>query len=160
MIHFNNSYDCKVDAKGRLMLPSGLKNQLLPLLKDGFIIKRSVNGKCLELWPKVEWDVEMGKLKKLNRYVKKNNDFIRIFMAGVKEIEIDNAGRLLIPKNLVSIAAIKKEISLSSAVNYIEIWDKERYEQEIEIEPLDFEAMAEEVMGGDGIGAENTPDVS
>ena len=111
----------------------------------------------MELWPKGEWNIMMEKVNKLNRFVKKNNDFIRIFMAGVKEVEIDNAGRLLIPKNLVTIAGIKKDITLSSAVNIIEIWDKDSYENAIDITPEDFEAMAEEVMGDSG---EDNKDVS
>ncbi|MGB5555311.1 MAG: division/cell wall cluster transcriptional repressor MraZ [Flavobacteriaceae bacterium] len=150
MINFNGAYDCKADAKGRVMLPVALKNQLLPVLQEGFVIKRSVSGACLELWPMGEWNIMMKKVNSLNRFVKKNNDFIRIFMAGVKEVEIDNAGRLLIPKNLVAIAGIEKDITLSSAVSIIEIWDKDSYEKAIDVTPEDFEAMAEDVMGSDG----------
>ncbi|MDE3743678.1 division/cell wall cluster transcriptional repressor MraZ [Maribacter polysaccharolyticus] len=157
MINFNEAYYCKADAKGRVMLPSALKNRLLPVLNEGFVLKRSVSGACLELWPMAQWNEMMLKIKKLNRFVKKNNDFIRIFMAGVKEVEVDNAGRLLIPKNLMSIAGIVKEIALSPSVDIIEIWDKDSYEKAIEITDDDFEVLAEEVMGGLG---ENIPDVS
>lgn len=157
MINFNGSYDCKADAKGRVMLPVGLKNRLLPVLKDGFVIKRSVSGACLELWPMGEWNVMMQKINKLNRFVKKNNDFIRIFMAGVKEVEIDSTGRLLIPKNLVDVAGITKEITLSPAVNIVEIWDKASYEKAIDVTADEFAALAEDVMGDEG---DNVPDVS
>ena len=157
MINFNEAYYCKADAKGRVMLPSALKNRLLPVLGEGFVIKRSVSGACLELWPMSQWEDMMLKIKKLNRFVKKNNDFIRIFMAGVKEVEIDSAGRLLIPKNLMSIAGIVKEIALSPSVDIIEIWDKDSYEAAIEITDEEFEVLAEDVMGDLG---ENTPDVS
>ncbi len=139
------------------MIPSALKNRLLPVLKEGFVLKRSVSGACLELWPMSQWDEMMLKIKKLNRFVKKNNDFIRIFMAGVKEVEIDSAGRLLIPKNLMSIAGIVKEIALSPSVDIIEIWDKDSYEKAIEITDEEFEVLAEDVMGGFD---ENIPDVS
>ncbi|WP_282056825.1 division/cell wall cluster transcriptional repressor MraZ [Maribacter luteus] len=157
MINFNEAYYCKADAKGRVMIPSALKNRLLPVLKEGFVLKRSVSGACLELWPMSQWDEMMLKIKKLNRFVKKNNDFIRIFMAGVKEVEIDSAGRLLIPKNLMSIAGIVKEIALSPSVDIIEIWDKDSYEKAIEITDEEFEVLAEDVMGGFD---ENIPDVS
>ena len=157
MINFNEAYYCKADAKGRVMLPSTLKNRLLPVLKEGFVLKRSVSGACLELWPMSQWDDMMLKIKKLNRFVKKNNDFIRIFMAGVKEVEIDSAGRLLIPKNLMAIAGIRKEIALSPSVDIIEIWDKDSYEKAIEITDEQFEVLAEDVMGDLG---ENIPDVS
>lgn len=94
-----------------------------------------------------EWNEMMGKINKLNRFVKKNNDFIRRFTAGVKVIEIDALGRLLVPKDLMSFAQISKEIVFSSAVNIIEIWDKELYEKAIDDSVLDFADLAEEVMG-------------
>lgn len=156
-MNFNEAYYCKADAKGRVMLPSALKNRMQPVLNEGFVLKRSVSGACLELWPMSRWNEMMEKIKKLNRFVKKNNDFIRIFMAGVKEIEIDNAGRLLIPKNLMSIAEITKEIALSPSVDIIEIWDKDSYEKAIKISDIDFEALAEDVMGDFG---ENISNVS
>lgn len=129
-------------------MPVALKNQLTPVLQEGFVLKRSVFQPCLELYPMTEWNMLMEKINKLNRFVKKNNDFIRRFTAGVKVVEVDAAGRLLIPKNLIEIAGIKKEIVLSSAINIVEIWDKERYEGVIEDTADDFAALAEEVMGG------------
>lgn len=143
---FIGTYECKVDAKGRLMLPASLKKQL-GSLEEGFVLKRSVFQSCLELYPMKEWNIMMQKINKLNRFVKKNNDFIRRFTAGVKMIEIDATGRLLIPKDLVVFAKIEKEIVLSSAVNIIEIWDKNLYENVIENATDDFAVLAEEVMG-------------
>ena len=94
-----------------------------------------------------EWNLMMEKINKLNKFVKKNNDFIRRFTAGVKAVEIDALGRLLIPKDLTSFAQISKDIVLSSAVNIIEIWDKNLYEKAIDDSVLDFADLAEEVMG-------------
>lgn len=129
------------------MLPASLKKQLSRGLEDGFILKRSVFQPCLELYPMAEWNIMMAKINKLNRFVKKNNDFIRRFTAGVKVIEIDATGRLLIPKDLVVFAGIDKDIVLSSAVNIIEIWDKDKYEASIDDTAVDFADLAEEVMG-------------
>ncbi|WP_442267377.1 division/cell wall cluster transcriptional repressor MraZ [Tenacibaculum sp. ZS6-P6] len=147
MVNLIGTYECKADAKGRLMLASGLKKQLSPVLQEGFVIKRSVFQACLELYPMQEWNVMMNKINKLNRFVKKNNDFIRRFTAGVKIVEVDATGRVLIPKDLLVFAGIKKEVVFSSAVNIIEIWDKEKYESVIEDSVLDFGDLAEEVMG-------------
>lgn len=140
------TYECKVDAKGRLMLPTSLKKQL-GSLEGGFVLKRSVFQPCLELFPMSEWNKMMLKINKLNRFVKKNNDFIRRFTAGVKMVDIDATGRLLIPKDLVVFAAIEKDIVLNSAINIIEIWDKDKYENAIENATDDFADLAEEVMG-------------
>lgn len=149
------TYECKVDAKGRLMLPTSLKKQFKSL-EDGFVLKRSVFQPCLELYPMNEWNEMMAKVNKLNRFVKKNNDFIRRFTAGVKMIEVDSAGRLLIPKDLLVFSKIEKEIVMSSAINIVEIWDKDLYENAIENATDDFADLAEDVMGnlfenGDGI---------
>ncbi len=147
MINLIGTYECKSDAKGRLMLPNVLKKQMAAVLADGFVLKRSVFQPCLELYPIQEWNAMMAKVNKLNRFVKKNNDFIRLFTAGVKMLELDVTGRLLIPKDLYAFAGISKEVVLSSAVNIIEIWDKEKYELAINDAAVDFPVLAEEVMG-------------
>ncbi|CAL67730.1 division/cell wall cluster transcriptional repressor MraZ [Christiangramia forsetii] len=149
MINLIGTYECKVDAKGRLMVPSALKKQLAPMMQDGFVIKRAVFQNCLELYPMEEWNVLMKRMNGLNRFKKKNNDFIRRFTAGVKTVEVDTNGRLLIPKDLVGFAGIEKEIVLSSAINIVEIWDKDKYEQTLEDSSDDFADLAEEVMGND-----------
>jgi len=141
------TYECKVDAKGRLMIPSALKKQLANSLQDGFVLKRSVFQPCLELYPMAEWNLMMQKINKLNRFVKKNNDFIRRFTAGVKIVEVDDLGRLLIPKDLMTFSQISKDIVLSSAVNIVEIWDKDLYEKSIAGDDIDFADLAEDVMG-------------
>tara|TARA_R110002049_G_scaffold268752_1_gene445512 strand:+ start:39888 stop:40352 length:465 start_codon:yes stop_codon:yes gene_type:complete len=143
------TYDCKVDAKGRLMLPSGMKKQLEPILEAGFVLRRSVFQPCLELYPTAEWQLLMQKMNKLNKFKKKNNDFIRRFSAGARMVEVDKSGRLLIPKDLTVFADISKDIVISPAINIIEIWDKDKYEQAIDDATGDFADLAEEVMGQD-----------
>ena len=131
------------------MLPAALKKQMDGVLQDGFVIKRAVFQECLELYPMTEWNALMQKINKLNRFKKKNNDFIRRFTAGVKMVDVDANGRLLIPKELVVFASISKDIVMSSAVNIIEIWDKTKYEKAIDDATVDFADLAEEVMGQD-----------
>ena len=143
------SYECKADVKGRLMLPVGLKKQLATSLSSGFVLKRAVFQPCLELYSLVEWESLMQKVNKLNRFKKKNNDFIRTFTAGVRFIELDASGRILIPKDLITFAGITKDIMLTSAVNIIEIWDKDKYEKAIDDASSDFAVLAEDVMGQD-----------
>ena len=147
MQHFIGTYECKADAKGRIMLPAALKKQLSSYLNKSFVIKRAVFNNCLELYPLDQWGGLMEKVNKLNRFNKKNNDFIRRFTAGVKLIEIDATGRLLIPKDLTNHAKISKEVVVSSVVNILEIWDKGLYEKAIDEATTDFAVLAEEVMG-------------
>jgi len=150
VVNLIGTYECKVDAKGRMMMSSAFKKQLSSVLQEGFVIKRSVFQSCLELYPMQEWNLVMAKINKLNRFVKKNNDFIRRFTAGVKVVEMDASGRILIPKDLCQFAEIEKEVVLSSAVNIIEIWDKNKYEKVIDDAVVDFADLAEEVMGNIG----------
>ena len=147
MQHLVGTYECKADAKGRIMIPIAIKKQLASTLTNGFVLKRAVFNACLELYPVKEWKKLMEKVNDLNRFNKKNNDFIRRFTAGVKTVEIDTSGRLLIPKDLVNYAHISKEVVVSSTVNILEIWDKSLYESAIDEAALDFGALAEEVMG-------------
>ena len=141
--------ECKVDVKGRVLIPSAFKKQLAAVINKGFVLKRAVFQSCLELYPISEWEELISKVNSLNRFKKKNNDFIRRFTAGVKFIELDNNGRLLIPKDLIEFSNIKREIVLSSSVNIIEIWDKDSYESSIVDSRDDFAKLAEEVMGDD-----------
>lgn len=147
MINLVGTYECKADAKGRVLLPIALKKQLASSMSDGFVVKRSVFNTCLELHPMSEWNVLMGEVNKLNRFVKKNNDFIRRFTAGVRLIELDSSGRFLIPKDLIDFSNITKDIVISSSVNIIEIWDKTSYEKVLKDSAIDFAELAEEVMG-------------
>ena len=146
-MHLIGVYECRLDSKSRLMLPKAFKKQLLSSLDSPFILKRSVFHKCLELFPMDEWNKVVLDINKLNRFVKKNNDFIRMFTAGVKVVDLDVTGRLLIPKDLQSYASIEKTVVLSSSANMIEIWDKNSYESIINNDAVDFASLAEDVMG-------------
>ena len=147
MDHFIGTYECRIDVKGRILIPSAIKKQISISAKDGFVIKRGLFNNCIELYPFNQWIFVMNKIDQLNRFNKKNIDFIRRFNAGVKKIEIDSNGRLLIPKDLIKHAKIKKDIVVSAAVNILEIWDKNLYEEIIDEAKIDFSSLAEEVMG-------------
>lgn len=135
------------------MMPIALKKQLSKLINEGFVLKRSVFNHCIEMYPLSEWSKLMDKLNGLNRFNKKNNDFIRRFTAGVKSVEMDNSGRFLISKDLIKYASIDKEIVVSSSVNILEIWNKSTYEKVINEATLNFGALAEEVMGDKNYGS-------
>ena len=147
MISVLGTYECKLDSKGRLMFPVQFKNQMGEAAKRGFVVKRSIFKKCLELFPVDQWQIETAKVSKLNMFRKKNAEFITKFMAGVKPAELDGTGRLLIPKDLLRYGEITKEIVLTSVVNRIEIWDKALYESAVDYDPDDFASLAEDVMG-------------
>lgn len=142
-------HQCKLDSKNRFMIPKAFKKQLRSSVDSPFVLKRSVFHKCLELYTMNEWDKVVFRINKLNRFVKKNNDFIRMYTAGVKSIDLDSNGRLLVPKDLIAISKLTKHVVLSSSINIIEIWDKDEYEKSINDPKVDFAKLTEEVMGND-----------
>lgn len=129
------------------MLPIALKKQLGININESFILKRSVFQPCLELHPYSEWKLTMDKINTLNRFVKKNNDFIRMYTAGVRIVDLDSSGRILIPKDLLKRYFSKNDLVLTTAINIIEIWDKDSYENVINNPEIDFADLSEKVMG-------------
>ncbi len=140
--------EVKLDAKGRFLLPVRYKDILGDIAKDGFILKRSIFKNCLELFTLEEWEQESAVIKKLNMFKKKNSIFVTQFMAGVRVVELDNSGRLLIPKDLLQYGGLTKELVLTETNKRIEIWDKAAYEKFIEETRSNVEDLAEEVAGG------------
>lgn len=148
MIPLQGEHIGRVDAKGRFLLPVALKNQLSASLGEGFIVKRSIFSPCLELYPKSNWEeINRKIISKLNRFVKKHNDFIRAYNAGLKEVETDGSGRILIPRDLAVFAGISGDIVVTAKMDCIEIWDKARYDEIVNETQSDISGLAEEILG-------------
>jgi len=146
MTHLLGEFDCRIDTKGRFMLPSGLKKQLEPGDQERFVVNRGFETN-LTLYPESEWLKISREVNSLNLYNKKNREFVRYFFRGAKELRLDPAGRLLLPRSLIDYGEIHKEIVLFAYGRRIEIWAKEAYDSLLASEPEDFSSLAEEVMG-------------
>jgi MraZ protein len=144
--NFIGEYGCKLDAKGRFLLPSGLKKQLDPSAEEKFVMNRGFEG-CLVLYPMNEWENETNRFKELNLFVAKNRRFYRQFHNGATRMQLDSSGRLNVPKALAESAGIEKDVVLFAYANRIEIWDKKKYGDVMGEEMTGFESLAEEVMG-------------
>ncbi|MDL1913898.1 MAG: division/cell wall cluster transcriptional repressor MraZ [Bergeyella sp.] len=153
---FYETYDCKIDDKGRVKFPLSLVRHLGSFIQKKMVVKRSVFQKCLEIYPMEPWERLMSEINGLNRFVKKNADFIRMFTAGAKTIEIDNAERILVPKDLKVFACLEKEIVISGVGVFFELWDKDLYEKSIKINSEDFAHLSEEIMGDMKSGEESS----
>jgi MraZ protein len=139
-------FECRLDDKSRVILPSGLKKQISQEAQDRFVINRGFEN-CLVLYPMNEWKGISEEINRLNLYNRKNRDFARYFYRGATELTLDNASRLLLPKSLLSYAGIIRDVVLFAFSNRIEVWAKDRYEKLMTAEPEDFALLAEEVMG-------------
>jgi len=147
MSHFLGEFECKLDVKGRMMIPSGLKKQLPEAEKEGLVINRGFE-KHLVIYTRKEWEKIVDDLSKLNSYEKRTREFIRYFTRGASELSVDAAGRVLLPKNLTEYAGIKADVVLACQFNKIEVWAQDAYDAQLDNEPESFARLAEEVMGG------------
>lgn len=146
MINLIGEFECRIDAKGRFILPAGIKKQLPSEAQDKFVINRGFE-KCLVLYPQSVWQTISDEVNQLNIYNKKNREFVRYFYRGASELTLDTASRLLLPKPLMQYAGLDKEMVMFAFSNRIEIWAKDAYDQLHVNEPEDFATLAEEVMG-------------
>lgn len=138
-------FECKLDAKGRLMFPSGLRKQLDPSAQENFMLNRGFE-RCLTLYPMNTWEKLSSRLEKLNLFQAKNRKFHRLFHNGATPLSLDSAGRLLVPKALMSYAGLVKELVLIAYGDRIELWDREIYYKMMDEEAGDFADLADEVM--------------
>ncbi|WP_029282969.1 division/cell wall cluster transcriptional repressor MraZ [Pedobacter sp. R20-19] len=146
MTQLLGEFDCKLDAKGRLMVPAALKKQLPNAEKEGLIINRGFE-KNLVIYPKNVWDAVVADLAKLNIYDQENRAFVRAFTRGATELSLDAAGRVLLPKSLVEYAGIGSDLVLACQLDRIEVWDKKSYEDIFDDVPANFADLAQKVMG-------------
>ena|ERR1700680_3481900 len=150
MIGFLGEYEATLDSKGRFLLPAGFKKQLPEEGGSRFVINRGFE-KCLSLYPMKSWEPIFGDISKLNDFDPKVREFRRYFLNGATILDLDSAGRLLVPQNLKEHAGLEKDIVLVSAVNKIEIWDKTKYQQFFEsFSPEAFSNLANAVMNTRG----------
>ncbi len=148
MHQLTGEYDCKLDAKGRLKLPSALLKQLGGMDEIRFTVNRGFE-KHLMLYPKDVWDKKVNEINQLNIYNTRQRQAIRYFYRGATEIAPDSADRILLPKGLIDYATMEKEIVLFAYQEQIEIWSKAEYQKMLTEEPEDFASIANEIFGND-----------
>jgi MraZ protein len=146
MIGFLGEYEATVDAKGRFLLPAAIKKKLPEDAPGEFVINRGFE-KCLSLYPVKNWQPIFEGISKLNDFDPKVREFRRYFFNGATELELDSAGRLLIPPNLREHASIERDIVIVGSVQKIEIWDSSKYKEFFEtMTPTAFSELAKEVL--------------
>ncbi|MCR5594403.1 MAG: division/cell wall cluster transcriptional repressor MraZ [Lachnospiraceae bacterium] len=139
---YRGEYTHSIDAKGRLIVPSKLRETL----GDSFVLTKGLDG-CLMAYDTEEWEEFETKLQELPVTNKNARKLVRHFSGGAADAECDSQGRVLIPANLREYAGLTKEAVLLGMGNRIEIWSKERYETEGTYEDMDEVASALEDMG-------------
>lgn len=142
-------YQCKLDAKGRLMISSDFQEQLGELLEQGFVIRPGLFSKCIELYTMNDWMETQRKLKGLSQFVKSNVDLMRKYNAGARMVKLDSSKRLQIPKYLIDEVSLAKDVVINSLPGYMEIWDKDAYKTQLgQLDQESLEKLLEEKLGG------------
>jgi MraZ protein len=148
MATFIGDYTCKVDVKGRIILPSAFKKQMPADAQDHFVVRKDIFENCLVLYSIEDWNRQLEKIRKrINPYNREHNQFLRNFFKGTAELSLDNNNRLLIPKRLMDLIAAQRDVVLAGQDGRIEIWSAEIYEK-IDMPAEDFADLAEKLMGG------------
>lgn len=124
---FFGEYEHTIDAKGRLIIPARLREEL----GETFIITKGLDG-CLSVYPMEQWTTFEEKLQALPMTQKATRDFVRFFFSGATEGELDKQGRVMLPPNMREHANLKKDVVITGAGNRLEIWDKEIRERYLE----------------------------
>lgn len=146
MTNLLGEYELTIDTKGRFLLPAGFRKQL-PEDAVSFVINRGFEN-CLSLYPKSNWDALANSINRLNDFNPKVREFKRLFLNGATPVELDSAGRLLIPKPLQEYANITKDIVFSAQGNKVELWNKDAYHQYLQHAAANYSDLASEVLGG------------
>ena len=140
-------YECAMDSKGRMRIPSQLIKQLGEGESHTFVVNRGFE-KNLTLYPKSVWEIITKDVNALNPYDKQNRDFVRYFYRGATEVEMDSQDRILINKKLTEYAGMDKDIIIFAYNDRMELWAAEEYERFMDSEPNDFSDLAQKVLGG------------
>lgn len=148
MATFIGDYPCKVDAKGRIILPMAFKRQMPQAAQDRFVVRKDIFDNCLVLYALDDWNRQLEKIrKKINPYNREHNMFLRNFFKGTAELALDNNNRMLIPKRLLDVIGAERDVVLAGQDGRIEIWAASVYET-IEMPAEDFANLAEKLLGG------------
>lgn len=139
---FMGEYNHTVDTKGRLIIPSKFREQL----GEEFIVTKGLDG-CLFVFPQNEWQAFEEKLRTLPLTQKGARQFTRFFVAGATPCELDKQGRILVPATLREFAGLEKDVVLTGNINRIEIWSKEKWNENSNYDDMDAIAESMEEMG-------------
>jgi MraZ protein len=144
MTFFTSEHESKLDAKGRLVLPSRIKAQL-PEGEQELVIRKGFE-QCLILYPMVEFKKVFSKISSLSEFNEEYRKLQRNFLSGVVTVELDSNGRFLLPKNMLSYAQLDKEVLLVGTGNKVEIWNPVIYEKHLINDPGELSKLAEKYL--------------
>ena len=137
---FMGEYSHTIDTKGRLIIPSKFREEL----GETFVVTKGLDG-CLFVFSDEEWKAFEIKLKSLPLTNKNARQFARFFVAGATPCELDKQGRILVPATLREFAGLEKDVVLTGMLNRIEIWSKEKWNENNSLDDVAMDEIAEQM---------------
>ena len=137
---FMGEYSHTIDTKGRLIIPSKFREEL----GETFVVTKGLDG-CLFLFSDEEWKAFEIKLKSVPLTNKNARQFARFFVAGATPCELDKQGRILLPATLREFAGLEKDVVLTGMLNRIEIWSKEKWNENNSLDDVAMDEIAEQM---------------
>ncbi len=148
MATFIGDYTCKVDVKGRIILPMAFKKQMPADAQDHFVVRKDIFENCLVLYAIEDWNRQLDKIrKKINPFNREQNMFLRNFFMGTAELSLDNNNRILIPKRLMDLIGAERDVVLAGQDGRIEIWPADVYSK-LAMPADDLANLGEKLLGG------------
>lgn len=145
MAFFTSEYECKLDAKGRLVLPARIKASL-PETSGGELVVRRGFEPCLVVYPFAEYKKIYSRIAALNEFNEEYRSLQRNFFRGNTQVELDSNGRFLIPKTMLKYASMDKDVIVVGMGNRIEMWNPETYEDYLIKDQSEFSKLAEKYL--------------
>lgn len=139
---FSGEYDIKLDGKGRLVLPSKVKYHIST---QSVVAVRGFEP-CIDFYNAEEWEKIISKIMALNSFVEENRILQRSIISRSVELDIDSAGRVVIPQKLLDYAQIQSEVTLLGVGNKFEIWDRKSLEKYQLGNNNELSALAEKLL--------------
>ena len=137
---FMGEYSHTIDTKGRLIIPSRFREEL----GETFVVTKGLDG-CLFVFSDEEWKAFEIKLKSLPLTNQNARQFARFFVAGATPCELDKQGRILLPATLREFAGLEKDVVLTGMLNRIEIWSKDKWNENNSLDDVAMDEIAEQM---------------
>ena len=142
---FYGEFIHQIDRKGRLVLPSKIREVAKSNFIDKFFITRGLD-RCLFMFSEDEWRSQEQKFKVMPFTKSESRKFNRLYFSGAVEIVYDKQGRILIPQYLKDFAGIKRDIVVIGVSNRIELWSKDKWQEFYNTSSESFEQISEQLM--------------
>ncbi|MEQ8581268.1 MAG: division/cell wall cluster transcriptional repressor MraZ [Marinoscillum sp.] len=145
MAFFTSEYECKLDTKGRLVLPAKIKSSLPEVSTHELIIRKGFEQNLI-LYPMLEYKKIHAKIAALSEFNAEQRKLKRNFFRSIQQVDLDSAGRLLIPRQMLAHAGLDKELILIGMGNYIEMWNPQLFEEHQIDDSEEYSALAQKYL--------------